>query len=135
MPLSDTKILSYESFILFNSLSTRIPANEILYKGFELQNIVSEIVHFVSKKNELKYKGLYNNIEKIQKMLEMAHPNDVAMTRFFNRIRSSHRHISSIGEKFVTLNIFLGVFPQDFNDLIEIKTVKLEPEVFNDIEI
>jgi len=134
MPLSDVKILSYESFILFNNLASRfkdtksihLSEKDILYRGTEILQITEEIIYQISKKPDLKYQSLNNTVVKLQKMLEMSHPQDIAMTKFFNRIKSTHRYISSIGEKFVSLNIFLGVFPDHKpEDLIEIKTAKV----------
>ena len=125
MKFDDLQVLSFESFILFNNTGGRINQNDILYKGFEINPVVDDILYALSLKTGLKYITMTNNIMKLQKMLEMANPNDVIMTKFFHKIRSTHKQASSLGEKFVSLNVFLGVYPQaDCTTLLESKKSK-----------
>jgi len=127
MIFDDLKVLGFESFIIFNGAGSRINADDILYKGFEINPIVEEILYALSTKTELKYITMVNNIVKIQKMIEMANPSDIVMTKFFHKIRSTHKQASGLGEKFVSLNIFLGVYPnQDYKFLLESPKSKID---------
>lgn len=126
MTFTDLKILGFESFIIFNNCAGRINQDDILYRGFDIAPIIENILYALSFKTELKYATMINNLAKIQKMVEMAQPNDIVMTKFFNKIRSTHKQASNLGEKLTTLNIFLGVYPEyisNFDVLLETKKV------------
>ena len=80
----------------------------------------------LSTKKELKYISAYHRIEKIRKMLEMSNPKDIVMTRFISKTKPLYLNRTSHGEKFCSLNIYLGVYPtynidpllqQDFVDI------------------
>lgn len=134
MNVESLQVLSYESFILFNNTGIRINQDDVLYRGFDINPVVDEILYALSFKTELKYITMINNITKIQKMLEMANPKDVIMTKFFNKIRASHKIASGFGEKFVSLNIFLGVYPnKDLEPLLSNQKAKVDE--IDDIEV
>jgi len=133
MNFKDLEVLQYDSFIMFNNTGTRLHPEDILYKGPGIVNIVEDIMFMLSAQQDLKFISIYNRVEKINKMLQNANLDDVMMTKFVSKIKGPYKMMSEIGEKFVNLNIYVGVFANsNLEDLLQTKTIELE---IDDIDI
>ena len=123
----DLGVLDYDCFIMFNGTGNKLPPEDILVTGMGIIQIVDEVISALYYKKEDKYVSITHRIVKVRKMLEMSNFNDIMMTKFICKTKHSYQSRTTIGEKFCSLNIYLGVFPtQNIEPLLHQELIDID---------
>jgi hypothetical protein len=123
---------------MFNGTGNKLPPEDILVTGMGIIQIVDEVISALYYKKEDKYVSITHRIVKIRKMLEMSNFNDIMMTKFICKTKHSYQSRTTIGEKFCSLNIYLGVFPtQNIEPLLhqELIDIDIDELLDGDVDI
>ena len=102
----------FQNFILFEPASLRVSDSDVLYRGFEVVDVVEEITSDLMANDSLANLIVKNRLDKIKKMLDLVTDYDqLVVTRFLDRIWRRYAYLSNLGEVFLDLKTFYGIFP------------------------
>ena len=102
----------YSNFIVFEPASQRIQEQDILIRGPEILPLFEEVYAKINMSSELKLLILNNRLAKIRQMLEMLKsPDELILTKFFDKVWRRYAYVSNIGELFLGLPSFVEFLP------------------------
>jgi hypothetical protein len=109
-----SEVESYQSFIVFDPASIRVPETDIFIIGPKVSEIVDQIFERISEREQdIKMKILINKISKLRNMLDLVgNQENIIISKFFHRIWRRYSYISHLGEAFLDLQSFSEFFPE-----------------------
>jgi len=127
---------SYQSFIVFDPASIRVPESDIYIIGPKVSDVVEEIFEKISEsEQDIKMKILINKISKIRNMLDLVgNQENIIISKFFHRIWRRYSYISHLGESFLDLSTFVEFYPDGLKTADEIVASRLDISADADFE-
>jgi hypothetical protein len=125
----------FQNFIVFEPSSFRISDNDILIKGYEIQERYDQIVSQLMQSNDIKSQIISNRLTKIGQMLDLLNNYDnLIISKFFDRIWRRYSYISNLGETFLDIRTFLTFFPEYEKNLDSIVSKRIDESNSNSFE-
>ena len=86
----------FQTFVIFEPASSRIPAVDILISGPKVKELYAQLMDKLFYDNSLKAQIIQNRVAKIGQMMDLLKNLDhVVMSKFFDRIWRRYSYISN----------------------------------------
>ena len=121
-------IARFQNFIVFEPASVRVIENDVLFQGVEVKAFYDDcLAKFSGRKLSLKEEIVFNRLSKIGHMLNLLeNPENIILTKFFDRVWRRYSYISHLGENFMALDTFVDLFPDFSSKIDETKANRFE---------
>jgi hypothetical protein len=125
----------FQNFIVFDPSSSRINEQDILFQGYEVQEIFDKLQDKLSSKSDIKTQIIQNKMAKIGQMLELlANYDNIIISKFFDRVWRRYAYISNLGENFLEIKTFLECFPEYKEDKMAIIAKRIDLTTLDDFQ-
>ena len=113
--------------MVFEPASQRIQDQDVLLRGPEILDLFETVYAQVNMSSELKLQILNNRLSKIRQMLDMFKvPDDLILTKFFDKVWRRYAYVSNIGELFLDLPTFISFLPDLSKDKSSLYALRLD---------